>query len=99
MELPPEVVDEDELDPANVWIWRAWSRLTDERHWQTRGFGVPMGGSVISPFPCKIPWSSVIAWAEYNDYSEGETLFLDVCISSMDDVFITWSADQMKSQK
>ena len=78
------------LESEYHWIWRAWDRLTDERQWQTRGIGVPMGGTIITPFPCRIPWTSVMAWCEVNDYDESTSRMLDDCLLAMDQVFIAW---------
>jgi hypothetical protein len=88
----------EELDPANEWIWRAWQRLSHERQWQTRGASMPMGGSVIGPYPANIPWTAVDRWCEVHGYSEGESLFLDHCIQALDGVFSEWWAEQAKQK-
>lgn len=79
-----------ELEAEHHWIWRAWERLTDERNWQTRGVGMPMGATIITPFPCRIPWTAVALWADAHSYDDDERAMLDECLLAMDAVFIAW---------
>lgn len=80
------------------WIWRAWHRLTHERQWQVRGMGMPMGGTIITPYPTAIPWTAVHMWADAQGYDEGDTLFLDAALIAMDGVFLAWWGEQQKTK-
>ncbi|MCP6582240.1 hypothetical protein NL505_27795, partial [Klebsiella pneumoniae] len=66
----PDLVDSEpellaqrpRLHPGNRWIWRAWSRLTDERGHTVSGMSV-MGATRLVSRPCHIPWTAVKVWA------------------------------------
>ena len=89
--------EEPEIDPSLAWIWRAWSRLHDERPHITTGFAVPMGAIIIIPRPQKIPWSKVMAWAQTYALSDQDTDILDYCIQELDKEFLEWWVAQNKS--
>lgn len=96
--MQPDEATVEEVQPELMWIWRAWHRLTHDRQWQTRGFGMPMGGTMITPFPCSLPWTAMRAWSEAHGYTESEELFLDHCLLALDKVFIEWFAEQQKQK-
>ncbi|AQS90691.1 hypothetical protein A0U94_06600 [Gluconobacter albidus] len=86
-------------DPQWLWIWRAWHRLSSERHEAPHGIMMPMGGGLISGRPRQIPWSSVRLWAEHHGMSMQEMALLDRCIVLMDEVFIRRWVEKQERQR
>ncbi|AUN31945.1 hypothetical protein C0V82_16070 [Niveispirillum cyanobacteriorum] len=70
------------VDMTLEWVWRAWHRLGDERHWQPGGMGPGQ--------PCRIPWTAVQAWAREHGMDSETAEFLDDMIVAMEDVFSEW---------
>ena len=60
---------------------------------------MPMGGMMIHPIPCQIPWTAIQRWCEVNDYDEDRSLFLDHCIMAMDNVYVKWEIEQATKKK
>ena len=75
-----------EPDPAFAWLWRAWNRLHPDRPMHPVGMG--------APFPGRIPWRDVTAWADRNGCGEAETEALDAVIQALDEIYITHEADR-----
>lgn len=72
------------VDARWHWIWRAWHRLSPERHWQGGGMGPDMPGD--------IPWTAVMRWADRHGLDGAAADMLDHCIGEMDRVFVKWWA-------
>jgi hypothetical protein len=81
-------VPRPDLDPAFAWVWRAWWRLNRDRPWLGGGMG-PMS-------PGRIPWQSVMDWADRHGQ---DAEFLDACVVGMDDTYLEFHAAQQKGKK
>lgn len=64
------------MDPAYSWLWRAWSRLSEERPW----FGGGMGPAA----PGAIPWRALREWAEEYRLTVEEFDLLDEVVMVLD---------------
>lgn len=57
-----------------------------------------MGGTIITPFPCRIPWRAVRDWCEASGYGPERSDFLDRCLMAMDGVFVAWVTEVQKQK-
>ena len=49
--------------------------------------------------PMHLPWTVVMRWAEAHNYQEAEIMFLDACLSAMDDEFMEIHAEQERLRR
>lgn len=55
-------------------------------------------GGMGAPYPGRIPWSSVVSWSEFHEYTKGEMAMLDRCLGEMDDEYMQWWLEQQPKQ-
>lgn len=67
-----------------AWIWRAYNRLEMDRQW--------MVGGMSAAIPCRIPWQSIVDWAQFHGYDEDDHAMLDACIVGMDTIYLKHQA-------
>jgi hypothetical protein len=78
------VADDDQVAEANVSYWVAWHCLTSDR---------PMGAMGGAG---RIPWSVIDRYAERNLFDDSDHLARILLV--MDDVYLTWLADEAKAR-
>lgn len=72
------------------WIWVAWNRLRDEVPPETVGMSSPLGGTVITSKPRRIPWSAIRTWSEDHSHDDEDRDMLDRCLMAMDLEYLAW---------
>lgn len=78
-----------ELEPWVLWVWRAWHRLSDDRPW--------IGGGMAAPTPGRIPWATVMEWADRHGYGQEAANVLDRLIGEMEAEYQDWNASRRDS--
>lgn len=79
--------DEVHVHEWLLWAWRAWHRLSFDRPVYIGG----LGGAL----PGRISWRMVVDWAEYHDQ---DAEFLDAAVIEMDNVYLEWAAEKLKTK-
>lgn len=81
-DVSPTDIPAPAIEPANIWLWRAWHRLHPDRP--------QLGGGMGPPVPGPIAWSVLRLWADHHNLTRGEFDMLDRCVQAMDAEYIDW---------